>query len=180
MTHVHHAKPAAHAHRPGARPKPAAHPAKPAGRKARPVARKAKPAASGVRAQLARHGIDEAHLNAVARRHGVPVGLVLTVIKKESGGNPRAHSRAGARGLMQLMPATARAMGVRNAYDPKQNLEGGVKYLGQMLRMFGGNPRLALAAYNAGPGNVRKYGGVPPFAETRRYVADVGPRSWYA
>lgn len=136
--------------------------------------------AQSVRARLSRLGIDDAHLSQVARRHGVPVGLLLTVIKKESGGNPRARSPVGAMGLMQLMPGTARAMGVRRPYDPKQNLEGGAKYLGQMLRMFGGSPRLALAAYNAGPGAVRRWGGVPPFAETRRYVADVGPRTWHA
>ena len=76
-------------------------------------------------------------------------------------------------GLMQLMPGTARQLGVGNPNDPKQNVEGGVKYLGQMLKMFGGDMAKALAGYNAGPGNVRKHHGVPPFKETRQYVANI-------
>jgi len=105
-----------------------------------------------------------------AARHGVPYDLAMRVIRAESGGRARARSKVGAQGLMQLMPATARAMGVRNPYDPAQNISGGVKYLAKMLRMFGGRQDLALAAYNAGPGAVKKHGGIPPYRETRQYV----------
>ena len=123
-----------------------------------------------LRAKLAKLGIDQAYLGEMSRKYNVPVDMILGVIQPESGGNPRARSHAGARGLRQLMPGTARGLGVRDSYDPKQNVEGGVKYLGQMLRMFNGNETIALAAYNAGPGNVRKYRGIPPFKETRKYV----------
>lgn len=106
-----------------------------------------------------------------ARRQGVDPDLVSRVIRQESGGNPRALSSAGARGVMQLMPGTARDLGV-NIDDPMDNIRGGIKYLGQQLAAFG-TPELALAAYNAGPGNVRKYGGVPPFKETQNYVRNI-------
>lgn len=105
-----------------------------------------------------------------AVKHGVPYDLALRVIQAESGGRVRARSKAGARGLMQLMPGTARAMGVRNPYDPYQNIAGGMRYLGQLLRMFKGRKDLAVAAYNAGPGAVKKYRGIPPYRETQRYV----------
>lgn len=124
-----------------------------------------------LREKLAKLGVDQAYLDEMSKKYNVPVDMILGVIQQESGGNPNARSAVGARGLMQLMPGTARSLGVKDAADPRQNVEGGVKYLGQMLRAFNGNQTLALAAYNAGPGNVRKHHGVPPFSETRKYVA---------
>jgi soluble lytic murein transglycosylase-like protein len=108
-----------------------------------------------------------------ARRHGVEERLVRAVISLESGFNPAAVSPEGAVGLMQLMPRTAHRMGVRNAHDPQQNIAGGVKYLKLCLDRFDQDVVLALAAYNAGPGNVEKYDGCPPFRETRRFVSAV-------
>lgn len=104
-----------------------------------------------------------------AARHGVAPELVDAVIRQESGYHTRARSRAGALGLMQLMPATARTLGV-DPLDPEANLDGGVAYLRAMLDRFGGHVDLALAAYNAGPAAVERYGGVPPYRETRAYV----------
>lgn len=105
----------------------------------------------------------------------VPKELVYLLIEQESGGNERARSPVGAMGLMQLMPATARGLGLSPSefYDPKRNVEGGVKLLAQLLKKYKGNIALALAAYNAGPGNVDKYKGVPPFKETQNYVAAI-------
>jgi len=109
----------------------------------------------------------------IARRHGLDPALVLAVVAVESGFQPRAVSPKGAQGLMQLMPATARELGVSDAFDAEQNLDGGVRYLRALLEQNGGDVRLALAAYNAGPGAVKRHGGVPPYAETRQYVEKV-------
>ncbi len=103
-----------------------------------------------------------------ARRHGVPEDLFLRLVQQESGWKATAKSHKGALGLAQLMPATARTLGV-DPHDPAQNLSGGARYLARQFKEFG-SWRLALAAYNAGPGAVRKYGGVPPYAETKNYV----------
>lgn len=103
-----------------------------------------------------------------ARKHGVPEDLFLRLVQQESGWNSKARSHKGAYGLAQLMPATARSLGV-DREDPGQNLEGGARYLKEQYETFG-SWRLALAAYNAGPGAVKKYNGVPPFKETRNYV----------
>jgi hypothetical protein len=110
-----------------------------------------------------------------ARRHGVDPLLVDSVIQVESAYNPYALSPKGAQGLMQLMPATARMLGVNNSFDPRQNIEAGVRYLKQLKTLYG-DDRLALAAYNAGPGAVAKYGRVPPYSETRYYVDEVTRR----
>jgi hypothetical protein len=108
-----------------------------------------------------------------AQKYDLPPGLIKAVIKAESGFRVDAVSVAGAQGLMQLMPATAKDLGVTNPFDIRQNIDGGVRYLRQMFDLFDGDSRLALSAYNAGPGNVHKYGGDVPFPETRRYVARV-------
>jgi hypothetical protein len=108
-----------------------------------------------------------------ARRYGVDENLVWAVVRQESGFNPYAVSPKGAMGLMQLMPGTAARMGVSNAFDVEQNLAGGIKYLERCLNQFNQNVPLALAAYNAGPENVVKYQGCPPFAETRNYIVSI-------
>jgi soluble lytic murein transglycosylase-like protein len=109
----------------------------------------------------------------------IPKKLIQSIIQHESNYNPTAVSQAGASGLMQLMPATAKGLGVTDIFDPEQNVFAGAKYIKQMLDKYNGNIDLALAAYNAGPGNVDKYGGIPPFTETRNYVQKVS-NSYYA
>lgn len=111
-----------------------------------------------------------------AQMHGIPEGLIKAVMHTESGFNVHARSPVGAQGLMQLMPATARRFNVLNAYDPQQNINAGAKYLAWLIKRFNGNTHLALAGYNAGEGNVQKYGGIPPFRETQDYVRRVTSR----
>lgn len=108
-----------------------------------------------------------------AQTHAVPAELVRAVMQVESCFDKKAVSRVGARGLMQLMPGTAAELGVQNSFDPAQNIAGGVRYLGMMRKRYPSDWRLALAAYNAGPGAVDKYRGIPPFAETQSYVKRV-------
>jgi len=106
-------------------------------------------------------------------RNGVPVGLVNAVVMAESAGDPSAISTAGAQGLMQLMPGTSASCGIGNPFDPEQNVECGTRYLHGLLQRYNNNVELAVAAYNAGPGAVDQYHGVPPFSETRAYVSRV-------
>lgn len=109
----------------------------------------------------------------ISKKYNIDEKLVNAVIKQESGYNIKAKSKAGAMGLMQLMPATAKSLGVKDAYNPVQNIEGGVKYLSGLLKRYNGNIVLALAAYNAGSGAVSKYSGVPPYKETQNYVKSI-------
>jgi soluble lytic murein transglycosylase-like protein len=111
-----------------------------------------------------------AEITAAAKANGLDPALLAGLVKQESGFKPDAGSSAGARGLTQLMPATAAGLGVTNVLDPVQNLNGGAKYLKQQLDTFKGDVALALAAYNAGPGAVQRFGGIPPYAETQNYV----------
>jgi soluble lytic murein transglycosylase-like protein len=113
-------------------------------------------------------------ISAASKRYGVDEAVVRAIIHAESAFNPRALSRVGAQGLMQLMPATARRFGVGDAFDAAENIRGGVQYLAWLLKRFDGNVKLAAAGYNAGEGAVDKYKGIPPYAETRRYVERVG------
>ena len=112
-------------------------------------------------------------INKYASAHGVSPKLVSAVMRVESCYDRRAVSRSGARGLMQLMPATAKELGVRDSFDPEQNIEGGIRYLGMMLKRFNHNLRLGLAAYNAGPEAVAEYKDVPPYPETVSYVSRI-------
>ena len=113
------------------------------------------------------------YIESAAEAASLPDSLLRAVVEVESGGRSEAVSPAGAQGLMQLMPTTAAELGVTNPFDPKQNLEGGARYLAEQLDRFDGDLRLALAAYNAGPGAVKRHGGVPPYPETERYVESV-------
>jgi len=108
-----------------------------------------------------------------ADRYGIPERLVTAVIRAESGFNPHAVSRKGAQGLMQLMPSTASVLGVRNSFDPRENIDGGVRHLRGLLDRFPGNLPFAIAAYNAGEKAVTAYGGIPPYPETQDYVVKV-------
>ncbi len=123
------------------------------------------------------HSLDPMTLNSLvtnaAQADGVPPGLVRAVVMAESGGNPSAVSIAGAQGLMQLMPGTAAGCGIADPFDPTQNVSCGTSYLRSLLNRYHDNVTLAVAAYNAGPGAVDRYHGVPPYAETRAYVVRV-------
>ena len=132
----------------------------------------APPTAELLKAELTKTEVAELLAHAGVA-HNIDADLLAAVVRAESGGHARAVSRAGAQGLMQLMPGTAAALGVADAFAPAQNVEGGSKYLDQLLTRYKDNIALALAAYNAGPGAVDRYHGVPPFRETRAYVAGI-------
>lgn len=123
------------------------------------------------------HALAPAELQSIvseaSSRNSVPAGLATAVVMAESGGNPGAISIAGAQGLMQLMPGTSAAYHVYNPFDPRANVDAGTRYLHDLLARYGNNVTLAVAAYNAGPAAVDSYHGVPPYAETRAYVARV-------
>lgn len=115
----------------------------------------------------------DALIEQYSAKNGLDSAFVKAVIKQESGFQPKITSHCGAMGLMQLMPATANSLGVKDAYDPEQNIAGGTKYLKGLLDRFGGDKSLALAAYNAGPNAVAKYNGIPPYKETQNYVKNI-------
>lgn len=112
-------------------------------------------------------------IRSLTEKHNLPVGLINAVIQVESAGNRHAVSNRGAKGLMQLMDSTAKDLGVQDVFDPNENVEAGTRYLSALLKRFSGDLKLALAAYNAGPGTVERHGGIPPYEETMRYVDKV-------
>jgi len=122
--------------------------------------------------EAVRDAIDAA-ITTASGKYGVDENLIKAIIRAESGYDPDALSKAGAAGLMQLMPGTARSLGVSDSYNIYQNVDGGTKFIKDMLDKFSGDESLALAAYNAGPGSVAKYGGVPPYEETQNYIPKV-------
>jgi soluble lytic murein transglycosylase-like protein len=115
----------------------------------------------------------ESQIDQAAARNGLDPAVLHGLVQQESGFDPSATSSAGASGLTQLMPGTASSLGVANPLNPVESIEGGARYLGELTAQFGGNTEDALAAYNAGPGAVQQYGGIPPYAETQSYVANV-------
>lgn len=144
------------------------------------------PESMSVQANIASKGIETSNeyakasksqilgmISKIAKKHGIDEKLVKAVIKQESGFNPKATSRCGAAGLMQLMPRTAKGFGVTDIYNPVQNVDAGCKFLKNLLKKYNGNVILALAAYNAGSGAVAKYNGVPPYRETQNYVKNI-------
>lgn len=118
------------------------------------------------------HSFDE-FIHSAAEKYKLSPAIIKSIIKVESNFNPQALSKSGAQGLMQLMPDTAKVLQVKNVWNPQENIDGGAKYLRQLLEQFDNDLILSLAAYNAGPGNVTRYGGIPPFAETQNYVKKV-------
>jgi soluble lytic murein transglycosylase-like protein len=135
------------------------------------------PGAISQERQLSPETVDKA-IDAAAQRHGVDPNLVRAVVKVESNYNPRAVSRKGAMGLMQLMPYTAKSLNVGNAFDPSQNVDAGVRHLKRLLESYNGNVELSLAAYNAGSGAVSRNRGIPPYRETRDYVKKITDLYW--
>ncbi|HEX2962047.1 MAG: transglycosylase SLT domain-containing protein [Bacteroidota bacterium] len=131
------------------------------------------PAVEPSQSSMNRIGKLDEVIEQASKDFGVDSNIIRSVILAESAGNAKARSVSNAKGLMQLMDSTASSMGVKNVWDPKENIYGGTKYLAGLLRQYNGELKLALAAYNAGPGNVEKYNGVPPFNETRNYISRV-------